>query len=103
MSPHPCADHPCDHCYLCDVVGICCQSAQAAQHVSDSRPAAQPDPLHDAIVQDAKAVTGLSELVRIEARPPNLAGLLLPGLTAQPFPHDPRKETVHVIAARTSR
>jgi hypothetical protein len=20
----PCADHSCDHCYICDVLGICC-------------------------------------------------------------------------------
>lgn len=31
MSPHPCADHmaTCDHCYSCDVLGICCCSSAA--------------------------------------------------------------------------
>ena len=23
---HPCSDHPCDHCYQCDGLGVCCAS-----------------------------------------------------------------------------
>lgn len=29
MSGHPCAGHACDHCYVCDVVGVCCASQHA--------------------------------------------------------------------------
>src|ERR1700691_4954968 len=33
MSPHPCDGHPCDHCYICDVVGVCCTTVTPSQRV----------------------------------------------------------------------
>jgi hypothetical protein len=102
---HPCDGHPCDHCYQCDVLGICCMTVTEPQHVSAAQASviAQPDVLHDAVVQDAKSAISLRELVRIEAQRPHLAGLLLPHPDAEPVPNDSRKEAIRVLAARTTR
>lgn len=29
MTSHPCAGHSCDHCFSCEVLGICCLTAPA--------------------------------------------------------------------------
>jgi hypothetical protein len=88
---HPCADHPCDHCYLCDVVGICCQTVRNAASL------AAPDrntALRQAILAEAVSVVTLAHLIRIEAlsvaqAPPLLLPappLALPSPAPAPFP-----------------
>lgn len=44
MNAHPCAGHSCDHCYICDHLGICCGSVSAADRaaLSGSRTVTQP-------------------------------------------------------------
>lgn len=103
MSLHPCSGHPCDHCYLCDVLGICCLTVPTTQPpgVAAASPKV-PDVLHDAVVQDATAAPSLSQLVRAEGVRPRLAGLLLPGPSAAPIHDHSGKETVRVLAARTT-
>lgn len=63
----------------------------------------QRDVLHDAVIEDSKsAAPSLSQLVRAEAVRPRLAGLLLPGPPAEPIPNHSGKESVYVLAARTT-
>lgn len=31
MTHHPCDGHGCDHCYICDTLGICCGTVPGAQ------------------------------------------------------------------------
>jgi hypothetical protein len=57
---HPCDGHACDHCYLCDVVGICCATVPHAA-VRFSTPESR---LREAIVQDAAGVRGLAQLIQ---------------------------------------
>ena len=50
MSHHPCAGHACDHCYTCDVLGICCSTGR----VATARVAEMPDDdLIEAFERDA--------------------------------------------------
>jgi hypothetical protein len=101
---HPCEGHPCDHCYLCDVLGICCITVATGQHVPpQAKDIAQADTLHDAIAQDAKTVIGVTELVRLDAQRQRLGGALsapsrlaLPITTAEPVLNDTKKEAVYV-------
>ena len=62
---HPCDGHDCDHCYLCDVVGICCATVPAAASSSsaDLRP---EDTLRQDIRDEAADSIGLSQLIQIE-------------------------------------
>jgi hypothetical protein len=107
MSRHPCADHPCDHCVICEA-GICCQTVSIGQRTQlDADDQAQRDRLRTAIAQDAGTVLSLPGLVRQDARHPRalLASARL-GLhlasAADPLSHDCRKEAdVHVIPARS--
>jgi hypothetical protein len=61
---HPCADHPCDHCYLCDVVGICCQTVRAAAPVASD---ADDKTLRRAILAERDSTVSLAELILAEA------------------------------------
>ena len=68
--PHPCAGHmdTCDHCYLCDVVGVCCASvpsSAAASSCTGSCP--HDDRLCEAVVAERLMVVNLAALVRAEA------------------------------------
>lgn len=107
---HPCTDHPCDHCYLCDVVSICCMTVTPGQRVrleAEYR-TAPIDRLHAAVLQDAGTVLSLPELVRLEARqyPAGLVAAsrlgLLKAPLADPVP-DSRKEPAHVPIPRSLR
>ena len=70
---HPCDGHPCDHCYLCDVVGICCMTVS---HGATS-PVTVPDRrLHDAIVEAAHSVPGLVQLIHEAPAEPSIAQLV---------------------------
>ena len=65
---HPCDGHACDHCYLCDVVGICCATVPSAAHTSSSLSDAQADAaVRSAVVDERDRLPSLSVLVRIEA------------------------------------
>jgi hypothetical protein len=98
---HPCADHPCDHCYRCDVLGECCQTPLPGVAV------VQRDVLHDAVIEDArKAAPSLSQLVRAEGVRPRLGGLLLPGPPdASPVstPYNQQKEAIRVAIPRPTQ
>jgi hypothetical protein len=109
---HPCAGHACDHCYCCDVLGVCCATIPAEQRAGlEAGQVAQPDILHAAIVQEAGTVPSLGELVRLDAERSSLGELLpaaarlglLAAPAADPLPIDSRKETVHAIPARSTR
>lgn len=104
---HPCDGHPCDHCYLCDVVGICCMT------VARTTPAASavghPDsdePLRQAILaEQRKDKPGLPDLIRAEG---SLAKQSSPLLLAAPQPVPPlpvnqAKELSHEQVARAPR
>lgn len=105
---HPCADHmgSCDHCYLCDEVGVCCASISAADRArQEAERAASTDRLPAAIRRDAQAVPGLPELVRREAGAgalnPAAGGLLTGSPTSDPLSHDPREEAPSESVPRT--
>ena len=106
---HPCADHSCDHCYLCDVVGVCCMtiSPDVRRQLETEHRTGPSDRLHAAILQDAGIAPNLSELVRLEARqyPAGLVSTARPGLLVAPNPLSPdsRKEAIYVHAPRTAR
>lgn len=105
---HPCADHmsSCDHCYRCES-GECCRTPLPGSTVYRTPVVAQPDPLHEAVLQDAsRAGPSLSQLVRAEGLRPSIAGLLLPGPPAASIPHHSRKEAedvyVPVVVSRST-
>jgi hypothetical protein len=102
MSPHCCDGHMCDHCYTCDVLGVCCQTIGATQHRSSDVQPATPSVLHDAIVQDAKTATSLSHRIQLGITQPSVAALL-PGQPAELPATQTRKEPVRVIATRTDQ
>ena len=107
MTAHPCADHPCDHCYCCDVIGICCQKISTEQRARLEAGAEAPeDRLRAAIVQAASAVPSLSELVRqTTGQPAALSATVRLHLSAAPaadlLSPDPRKEAIRVLLARS--
>lgn len=76
---HPCAGHPCDHCFLCDVVGVCCQTVDAAR--VDRHP---DDALRQAILAECRATAAdLADSPPAEAlRPAPPLARLPPGLRA---------------------
>jgi hypothetical protein len=106
---HPCVDHlaSCDHCYLCDVVGVCCATISPAQRAQlEAGDSAQRERLYAAITQDAGTVPSLPELMRRDARHSRALSAaarlgLDPAPTADPLSHDSRKEALHVIPARS--
>ncbi len=110
MSPHPCQGHPCDHCYLCDVVGVCCMTVapgERARLAAEHR-AGPPDQLHAAILRDARTIPSLPELVRLEARqcPAGLVAASRLGLLKAPHAEpilNSRKEAAHGAVSRTVR
>ena len=60
---HPCSDHPCDHCYQCDVLGICCASTVS----TTVAPEATDTTLRDAINDPSSAQPDLKALIRQQA------------------------------------
>ena len=110
MNSHPCDGHSCDHCFLCDVVGICCMTISPEQNArleADDR--AQRERLRLAIGLEVVTVPSLGELVRLDVERQRSARSLsapspfvLSKTDAQPSPHD-RKESSHVAASRAAR
>jgi hypothetical protein len=107
---HPCDGHVCDHCYICDVVGICCgtlsaehrtQLEAAANHPADER-------LRETVEQDRGTQPSIAELVRREVAPrsqavlPARLPLALPASVPVSISDDSRKEPVYVIPPRTT-
>jgi hypothetical protein len=104
---HPCSNHlsSCDHCYVCDVLGVCCASLSAKQRARlEASDPARRGRLHEAIARDAQTTQSLPELVRQEALlPPAAARLgLLAAPPANPLADDSRKEALYVIPARSN-
>lgn len=101
---HPCDGHPCDHCYQCDVEGVCCQTVAARQAAQAS--AARPDPLRAAIARDARVVPSLRELVRQEAEAGSLPAVrmgLLAAAGSDRLPSTPRKDAAYVVPSRSNQ
>jgi hypothetical protein len=103
---HPCAGHirQCDHCYSCDVLGICCATVSAPQRaLLEASTPAQWDRLCARIAQEAGTTPALSDLIRQESRAlPAATRLgLLAAPTANPLPEDSEKEVVHVELDRS--
>jgi hypothetical protein len=97
---HPCVpNHACDHCYLCDVVGVCCMT------VRDAATATTADPdeiLRQAILAESHSAVNLADLIRVEAvsggRPAPRPPLLLPA--PQPAPSLPIDDQVKEVVPR---
>jgi hypothetical protein len=70
---HPCDGHPCDHCYLCDVVGICCASVPSGTRQRTLTP---DDKLHDAVVDSSGSVVSLAEQIRQASPEPSITQLV---------------------------
>lgn len=105
---HPCDGHPCDHCYTCDVLGVCCATVSPGQP-RQSEAQARSERLHEAIIVEAGTVPSLVDLIRLDAerqRPPKLlpmsSPLGLPNANAERIPTDSRKEAIYVHAPRTA-
>jgi hypothetical protein len=85
---HPCAGHPCDHCYLCDIVGVCCQTVAGTAPATPAVVRIDPDEaLRQAILAERGSRVDLAALVRAEAlgvHQPRAA--LPPAATALPPP-----------------
>jgi len=106
---HPCDGHPCDHCYTCDVLGVCCATVSPGQP-RQSETQARSERLHKAIILEAGTVPGLADLVRLDAerqRSPKslpMSSLLgLPNANAEHIPTDSRKEAIRVLASRPTK
>jgi len=64
---HPCDGHPCDHCYTCDVLGVCCMTGQGRSHQYTSARASDPEArLRNAMLAEPDADTSLIRLIQIE-------------------------------------
>jgi hypothetical protein len=58
----------CDHCYLCDVVGVCCATVPSSVPVSASPASCEHDDrLCEAVVAERLMAVNLGALVRAEA------------------------------------
>lgn len=98
---HPCADHLCDHCYCCDVVGVCCQRLSAAQCAQlEDHDQAGRERARVAVHLEAGNVSSLGELVLADFERQRPAKLLP---AAEEVPADHRKEAIRVLVARTTR
>jgi hypothetical protein len=108
---HPCTDHTCDHCYLCDVVGVCCGSVSVAQRARLEAEHRKPyTGLAVTIAHEAGSIRSLGELVRADAARQGrglLANSSQPELPAAPTaattPNPSRKEAIRVSIPRTNR
>lgn len=103
---HCCAGHPCDHCYLCDVVGICCMTVSAEQRVRlEAHLRTELDRLRQTLICEAAAKPSLAAQLRGDMQRPPAVGLLAPAplpLLADPPILDQRRENVHVLVPRTT-
>ena len=103
--PHPCAGHmdTCDHCYLCDVVGVCCASVPSSALASSTGSCQHDDSLHEAVVAERLTVVNLAALVRAEAlssAASRLALLAGPAALLPEFNTNHNQKEGHVHVAR---
>jgi hypothetical protein len=64
---HPCDGHPCDHCYTCDVLGVCCMTVGSGAS-SRSDPAQNLDQrLRAALLAERAAHKSLRQLMQVDA------------------------------------
>ena len=125
MTGHPCDGHACDHCYLCDVVGVCCSTVPAADREAVAEEHQARERFRAAIASDAEARVSLTRLVHLDAasslsvavRTPEQHGSLVPREMARPVDRmalpaaedahqdieSPNKERIHVVSSRTAR
>jgi hypothetical protein len=75
-NSHPCASHinTCDHCYSCEVLGICCTSTPASVFVASA--ITDLGALRQAIAEDAADRTSFADLVQIDGLTRSLIELL---------------------------
>lgn len=109
---HPCEGHlaSCDHCYLCDVAGVCCASVSREQRAQLEASRGEPYAgLAATIVQETGLAPNLGELVRLSHEAQHPHQLAAPALLAPPsvsgerFPNDSRKEASRVLSSRPAR
>jgi hypothetical protein len=127
---HPCDGHSCDHCYLCDEVGICCMTVPQSQRQVQARAVhavraavvvdAAPEPSIAQLIREGPVQSRLSVLIRQEGgaadqqTPPAATSevtlaptrpLLPPGPSPDLFNHParPSKEVLDVIAVASRR
>jgi hypothetical protein len=104
---HPCTDHlaSCDHCYLCETVGICCASVSSAVRAQLEASHRHPYAgLTAAILTEAQARTSLADRLRADAQRSQVSRALPAAPAPGPLPPPRhRKEPIHVTAARTPR
>jgi hypothetical protein len=98
MTSHPCDGHLCDHCYICDVVGICCATLSAEQRAQLEAAAnnSSDERLREAVKQERGTQPSIAQLVRGEAASRSQT---LPA----PILDDSRKEPVYAVPTRTTR
>lgn len=110
MSSHPCVpDHPCDHCFCCDVLGICCATIPAELRVQLEAAAqtVEAERFRRAVVAEADQLVTLADLICAEAEPgipalsPGSVRLALPPASpADAIPANSLKEAIYVPVAR---
>lgn len=64
---HPCQGHDCDHCYLCDVMRVCCSQAghpSQAGVASSSPSSGDLQSLRQAVIDDIACGSHWSQLVQ---------------------------------------
>lgn len=107
MTDHPCSSHPCDHCYLCDVVGICCMTVSTEQRATlEAHLRTELDRLRQTVICEAAAMPSLADRLRGDMQHPPLTLLLDPAplpVFADPPILAQEKEPIHVIPPRTTR
>lgn len=104
---HPCEGHDCDHCYLCEVVGVCCATVPPRQWVQPVAADLQAERFRQLVVQEAPGRFTLAELVQIEAEALALGAAslgapaaLLAAPAAEPTSTPRQKEAVRVTVPR---
>jgi hypothetical protein len=109
LTGHPCADHPCDHCYVCDVLGVCCASISPEQRaqLEAAAQACDAERFRQAIMAEAGQLVTLANLISAEASrhvPALLPGssrlALPPGVSSDAIPANSLKEAIYVPVAR---
>lgn len=109
MTDHPSSDHPCDHCYLCDVVGICCATISVEQCIQiEGHIRHEFDCLRQATITKASSTPTLADRLRGDTQRSPSSCLLMEAASPLRRPTDlpnpnQRKEPIHVVAACTPR
>jgi hypothetical protein len=96
----------CGGCFLYERRGVCPAARDAYGLQNSAAAERRAEQFRQAVAQDARLVVSLAELVQAEAERPSAASLVGPAQPLLPaagsMPTDPRKEAVHVFAARST-